>query len=278
MMWLSLCVYFSLLSAWAVLGNAAPASNAADPELTEFPEAVHVEELDDAKALHANNNVIYMSAEKQAEMLDKIAEELHAMRESEATMDDLEAPVIYLTPPMVLPDEQMEADQEVEAILTSTGLEKETEGPVDPFRVGSPASRQNSSQLTSLNDVKAALEECKDQINQLRAKRQDLLRGIRDTTINIAAVQKTNRVYEALNQELVDVENRLEKQTSRLLRLQHVKKALTKVRLAVALLQLTRQQAHGAGHDAEGAEAELEDRESELASAASEENEDNDEL
>ncbi|ORM41837.1 uncharacterized protein BXIN_0557 [Babesia sp. Xinjiang] len=237
--------------------------------MVEIPEALPPEELDRAKAAESNEKKIHLGVENQERMLDTIAEEAAALQDnpnddmravplshldlddliifSEASMDELEAPVIYLTPPVVLPDEQMEADTEVEKILIDTGLEKKPER-VDPFR------------LTSLNEVNTALKMCKSAIDSLRQKRNSLMKNIRESAAQMATDHSKHATYKAQNQELLEVEKHLDDELARLLKLEHVKKSLAKK--------------HGAGHDVEDAEEELEERESELAEASVEEEDD----
>nr|BAN64640.1 hypothetical protein [Babesia bovis] len=159
---------------------------------------------------------------------------------SESHLDDLEAPVIYLTPPVVLPDEQMEADKELEDILIDTGLEKRPKA-VDPF------------QITDTDTANTAIKVSKTKIDNLRHKRSALMRTMRETATFMSSDHSKHVHYRSQSQELKEVEKQLDEELIHLLKLEHVKKSLSKLR--------------GAGHDTEVAEEELEDRENELAKA-----------
>ncbi|GBE59335.1 signal peptide containing protein, putative [Babesia ovata] len=240
---LAICVYLFLVPAWVLGSDVASEEKDRDHRLEEYPEAMSADELKRAREAEAKDQEIYMSLEDQAKMLDKLAEELAMMKDSHATMDDMEAPVIYLTPPVELPDEQMEADKEVEKLLMDTGLEGKPhslpEDEFDPFK------------LTSMNEVMTALKKSKSTIDTLREKRNALLKTLRESAMYVATDHSKMLTYKAVNQELDEVDNLIEKETATLLKLEHVKKTLSK--------------SHGTGHDIETEEADLEKREEEIA-------------
>ncbi|GFE52967.1 phage infection protein, putative [Babesia ovis] len=266
MVHLSVCVYPCLIYAANCLGDAPPGPDSPDHPLVEVPEALLPDDLGRAKQAEANEKKIHQGVEHQEAMMDHIAEELGSLGinsnldaeklpllswdnqdnifYSESTLDDLEAPVIYLTPPVVLPDEQMEADKELENILVDTGLENKPKA-VDPFR------------LTTLDEVNTAIKVCKGTIDNLRQKRKSLMKNIRDAAVQIATDHSKHATFKSLNQDLLEIEKKLDDELARLLQLEHVKKSLTK--------------AHGAGHDVEDAEEDLEEREEELAHAVADE-------
>ncbi|CDR96618.1 hypothetical protein, conserved [Babesia bigemina] len=275
------CVYLFLLPVCVLGSDVASEGNDRDNRLEEFPEAMDASELKRAREVAAKDDEIYMSLEDQAKMLDTIAEELAMMNESsddisyedmqlfppggwdqgdmmysskyrlprrkqrrsDASIDKMEAPVIYLTPPVELPDEQMEADKEVEKLLMDTGLEDKPhslpEDDFDPFT------------LTSMDEVMTAMKKTKSTIDTLREKRTALLKTLRESSMYVATDHSKMLTYKAVNQELDEVDNIIEKETTTLLKLEHVKRTLSRN--------------HGAGRDVENEEAKLEKREEEIA-------------
>lgn len=153
----------------------------------------------------------------------------------------MEAPVIYLTPPAILPNEQIDAGSEAELVLLKTGLEKEpkdvSKEDIDPYH------------MTSLPDVKTAIKSCKHEIEMLRKKRDELWKRVKTISPQLSTDRSRLFEYKSAKQELQLLNKKLDDEATRLTKLEHVKAALIKK----------------TGKDVENEEKALEDRESELA-------------
>ncbi|EKX72924.1 signal peptide containing protein [Theileria equi strain WA] len=163
----------------------------------------------------------------------------------ESTIDLMEAPVIFLEPPLILPRQQINSDKEVEKLLKSTGLETETEDKSsDPYKI------------TSMSEVATTEKIIKSEIQKLRQDREILFRKMRSESMKIPDHPSSFSDFKMLKQELEEKDAKLKKEIIKLSQLEHVKEVLIKK--------------HGPGKDVEDEEKKLEDREEEIGNDAEE--------
>ncbi|KAK1932617.1 hypothetical protein X943_000018 [Babesia divergens] len=255
------------------LGMAAarqPEPTADFPRVVKYPDAASAEDLGRAKTADATNEKI---KQRLRDLLDDEAHIEDAIGTAKGRgIDDIqdsafkylaetefpdeldwvfemsslymmEAPVMYLTPPSISPEEQFDADKEVEDVLVATGLENKptdvSEADIDPF------------QITSLSVANTAIKSCKSELEALQKKHGELSKRMRSVTLQMSTDRSRLYEYKSLKQEMSELDRRMNEDTKRLVKLEHVKEALIKKQ--------------GAGKNVEDEEGELEHREGELS-------------
>ncbi|UKJ88969.1 hypothetical protein MACJ_002215 [Theileria orientalis] len=162
----------------------------------------------------------------------------------------MEAPVIYLEPPLILPKSQIKIDEEVENFLKKVGLEDETNDKSDdPYKI------------TNIDDAKTTESSIKSRLSKMRKTREDMFKRMRTLSIKIPGDPEASREFNKLKNGLKKLDDALENQIKKLTQVEHVKAALIDKK--------------GAGSDAMAGEEQMEEREEEIENEEEKEEEEN---
>ncbi|KAK2197962.1 hypothetical protein BdWA1_000966 [Babesia duncani] len=249
----SLCyTFFSFVLNAEYIYETPPIENV---DKIKIPEALTSEEFERASKINAKQAYIDKELRDQLKKLGELHYNVESivgsgksktnengvnMAYQESTIDFMEAPVIFLEPPLILPKQQLETEKKIENILISTGLEG--------------LSRFNFIiQITDLDEANAAIKHAKSELARHRQDRDYLFKRMKIVALKVPSDQSLLSEYKAIKQELLVKDSQIHAQVVDLEKLKHVKAAIIKK--------------NGPGKNFETLEQELESREEELEDA-----------
>uniref|UniRef100_A0A3B0MT42 Uncharacterized protein n=1 Tax=Theileria annulata TaxID=5874 RepID=A0A3B0MT42_THEAN len=130
---------------------------------------------------------------------------------NENTIKNMEAPVIYLEPPLILPKEQIKIDTEVEKFLKDSGLEIITKDMSnDPLHI------------LNIDEVKISEKVIKSKIKKLENKRKELFEKLRKLSLESENITEFNLT----NQNIKQIDKLLKNEIEKLTQIELTKKTL----------------------------------------------------
>ncbi|XP_955009.1 uncharacterized protein TA03935 [Theileria annulata] len=135
----------------------------------------------------------------------------HTILYNENTIKNMEAPVIYLEPPLILPKEQIKIDTEVEKFLKDSGLEIITKDMSnDPLHI------------LNIDEVKISEKVIKSKIKKLENKRKELFEKLRKLSLESENITQFNLT----NQNIKQIDKLLKNEIEKLTQIELTKKTL----------------------------------------------------
>ncbi|BAM41264.1 conserved hypothetical protein [Theileria orientalis strain Shintoku] len=181
----------------------------------KIPEALTPEQYQKVDKLVNNQDYIDYELKDQLKRLGELHSSIGKLTGKESTVNSMEAPVIYLEPPLILPKSQIKTDEEVENFLKKVGLEDETNDKSDdPYKI------------TNIDDAKTTESSIKSKLAKMRKTREDMFKKMRTLSIKIPGDPEATREFNNLKIGLKKLDDALENQIKKLTQVEHVKAAL----------------------------------------------------